>query len=48
LNGNGTFLDHDKESTESGYESWITRVWATALKEVGMAHQRPYDLRTAF
>ncbi len=35
FNGNGTFVDHDKEWTENGYELWITRVWATALKESG-------------
>ena len=48
FNGNGTFVDHDKEWTENGYEQWITRVWATALNEVGLAYQRPYDLRHSF
>jgi integrase len=36
------------EWTEVGYEQWITRVWAPALKRVGIGYQRPYDLRHSF
>ena len=36
------------EWTEVGYEQWITRVWAPALEQVGIAYQRPYDLRHSF
>jgi integrase len=40
---------HDRgEWTEVGYEQWITRVWASALSEVNIPYQRPYDLRHSF
>lgn len=39
---------HGGEWTEVGYEQWITRVWARALEGVGIAYQRPYDLRHSF
>ena len=48
FNGNGTFVDHDKEWTENGYELWITRVWTTALTQGDLPYQRPNDLRHSF
>ena len=36
------------EWTEVGYEQWITRVWATALSDAGIAYQRPYACRHLF
>jgi integrase len=36
------------EWTEVGYEQWINRVWRPALKQAGLAYQRPYDLRHSF
>jgi integrase len=36
------------EWTEVGYEQWITRVWAPALKAAGLGYRRPYDLRHGF
>lgn len=48
FNGNGTAPDFDKQWTETGYELWITRVWAKALEDVGLSYQRPYDLRHSF
>jgi integrase len=42
-------LAHDGGGwTEVGYEQWITRVWAPALKAAGVRYQRPYDLRHSF
>jgi integrase len=34
--------------SEVGYEQWITRVWAPALKAAGLDYQRPYDCRHSF
>jgi integrase len=48
FNGNGTAIDPGKGWTEIGYEQWIPRVWASALDEVGLAYQRPYDCRHSF
>ena len=36
------------EWTEVAYEQWRARVWAKALDDVGLAYQRPYDLRHSF
>ena len=36
------------EWTEVAYEQWRGRVWAEALERVGLAYQRPYDLRHSF
>ena len=36
------------EWTEPGYEQWINHVWMPALERVGLAYQRPYDLRHSF
>jgi integrase len=36
------------EWTEPGYEQWINHVWRPALEDVGLAYQRPYDLRHSF
>lgn len=36
------------EWTEPGYERWLRRVWMPALEDVGLAYQRPYDLRHSF
>jgi integrase len=36
------------EWTEPGYEQWINHVWMPALGRVGLAYQRPYDLRHSF
>ena len=31
--------------TEIGFEQWRARAWTPALERVGLAYQRPYDLR---
>ena len=41
-------VHHQDTWTEVGYEQWITRIWAPALKAAGLAYQRPYDLRHSF
>ncbi len=48
FNGNGTAPAFGTEWTEVGYEQWIARVWAPTLERVGIAYQRPYDLRHSF
>ena len=48
FNGNGTAPAFGTEWTEVGYEQWIAHVWAPTLERVGIAYQRPYDLRHSF